>query len=85
MPPTLTHLMLAALMTLAVPAIAQTPTPRPQKRSPVSMTSLLKKGWTVVSGSMGSFTLTKDGKWMLCEPHNVFTVGSTSSECRQLN
>lgn len=87
----LTAAVLATFMTLAGPALAQTKTPQPPHtptmlaRSPVSMTSLLKKGWTVVSGSMGSFTLNKDGKWMLCEPNDVRAVGSASSECRQLN
>ena len=87
----LTAAALAALVTLAGPALAQTKTPPPPHtptmlaQSPVSMTSLLKNGWTVVSGSMGSFTLTKDGKWMLREPSDVRAIGSASSECRQLN
>jgi hypothetical protein len=34
---------------------------------------------------MGSFTLTKDGKWMLCKPSDVRAIGSATSECRQLN
>ena len=41
----LTAAALAALVTLAGPALAQTKTPPPLTRSPVSMTSLLKNGW----------------------------------------
>jgi hypothetical protein len=86
----LTAAALAALVTLAGPALAQTKTPPPPTptmltQSPVSMTSLLKNGWTVVSGSMGSFTLTKEGKWMLCDPSDIRAIGSARSECRQLN
>jgi hypothetical protein len=50
----LTAAALAALVTLAGPALAQTKTPPPSTptmltQSPVSMTSLLKNGWTAVS------------------------------------